>query len=282
MRTAAWRKKDWSDPMADQASWTAPPPANLQVSRVTCVKHYTESLFAFSCERPASFRFRSGEFVMIGLMNGAKPLLRAYSIASPAWDDELAFYSIKAPNGPLTSRLQHVRPGDEILIGRKPTGTLVLDALRPGRRLFLLSTGTGIAPFASLIREPETYERYAEVFLTHTCRTDRELDFGRETVAAARADELVGEDVRAKLRCVTSLTRASHPLEGRITNVIVNGALFSALGAAPFDPREDRVMICGAAAVLADLKALMLAAGFDEGANHEPGGFVVERAFVTQ
>jgi ferredoxin--NADP+ reductase len=268
--------------MADQAPCIAPPPANLQVSRVTQVRHYSDSLFAFSCERPASFRFRSGEFVMIGLMNGAKPLLRAYSIASPAWDDQLAFYSIKAPNGPLTSRLQHIRPGDEILIGRKPTGTLVLDALRPGRRLFLLSTGTGIAPFASLIREPETYERYAAVFLTHTCRTDRELEYGRGAIAAAMADELVGEEVRARLRCVTSLTRASHPLEGRITNLIANRALFAALGASPFDPREDRVMICGSAAVLADLKTLMLGAGFEEGANHEPGSFVVERAFVTQ
>ena len=268
--------------MADQATQLAAPPANLHLSRVRHVGHYTENLFAFSCERPASFRFRSGEFVMIGLMNGAKPLLRAYSIASPAWDDRLAFYSIKAPNGPLTSRLQHIRPGEEILIGRKPTGTLVHDALRPGRRLFLLSTGTGIAPFASLIREPETYERFDEVILTHTCRTDRELDYGRETVAAAQADELVGEDVRSKLRHITSLTRASHILEGRITRLIANGALFAALDAPPFDPERDRVMICGSAAVLADLKAIMLAAGFDDGANHEPGSFVVERAFVTQ
>jgi ferredoxin--NADP+ reductase len=268
--------------MPDQATQIVAPPANLHVSRVTDVKHYTEGLFAFACERPPSFRFRSGEFVMIGLMNGARPLLRAYSIASPAWGDELAFYSIKAPGGPLTTRLQHIRPGEQILIGRKPTGTLVLDALRPGKRLFLVSTGTGIAPFASLIREPETYERYAEVFLTHTCRTDRELDYGRETVAAARGDALVGEDVRAKLRHVTSLTRASHPLEGRITNLIANRALFNALEAPPFDPTHDRVMICGSAAVLADLKAMMLAAGFDEGANHEPGSFVVERAFVTQ
>ena len=268
--------------MPDQATQIAAPPANLHLSRVRQVTHYTDGLFAFSCERPASFRFRSGEFVMIGVMNAAKPLLRAYSIASPAWDDQLAFYSIKAPNGPLTSRLQHIRPGDEILIGRKPTGTLVHDALLPGGRLFLLSTGTGIAPFASLIREPETYDRFDEVILTHTCRTDRELDYGREAVAAARADELVGEDARSKLRHITSLTRASHKLEGRITRLIANGALFTALDAAPFDPAYDRVMICGSAAVLTDLKAIMLAAGFDEGANHEPGSFVVERAFVTQ
>jgi ferredoxin--NADP+ reductase len=268
--------------MADQATQIAAPPANLHLSRVRQVTHYTDGLFAFSCERPASFRFRSGEFVMIGLMNGSKPLLRAYSIASPAWDDQLAFYSIKAPNGPLTSRLQHIRPGDDILIGRKPTGTLVLDALRPGRRLFLISTGTGIAPFASLIREPETYERYGEVILTHTCRTERELDYGCEAVAAARADALVGEEARTKLRHLTSLTRAAHPLQGRITALIANGALFGALDTASFDPAHDRVMICGSAAVLADLKAIMLAAGFDEGANHEAGSFVVERAFVTQ
>ena len=146
--------------MTDQGALLHAPPANLYVSRVESVQHYTDSLFAFTCERPAALRFRSGEFVMIGLMAGARPLLRAYSIASPAWDDQLAFYSIKVPDGPLTSRLQNIKPGDEILIGRKPTGTLVLDALTPGRRLFLLSTGTGVAPFASLIREPETYERY--------------------------------------------------------------------------------------------------------------------------
>jgi len=266
--------------MTDQTTVTAPP-ANVHVARVESVQHYTDRLFAFTCERPAAFRFRSGEFVMIGLMAGAKPLLRAYSIASPAWDDALAFYSIKAPGGPLTSRLQNIAPGDEVLIGRKPTGTLVLDALRPGRRLFLISTGTGVAPFASLIREPETYEGYEEVILTHTCRTDRELDYGREAVANALADPLVGEAAGAKLRHITSLTRASHDLEGRITALIANGALFHALGAPRFNTADDRIMICGSAPMLHDVKALALAAGFDEGSNHEPGSFVVERAFAS-
>lgn len=265
--------------MADQADIIAPP-ANVHVARVTDVKHYTDALFAFTCERPASLRFRSGEFVMIGLMNGPKPLLRAYSIASPAWDENLSFYSIKVPDGPLTSRLQHIRPGDEVLVGKKPTGTLVLDALTPGKRLFLVSTGTGVAPFASLIREPETYERYDEVILTHTCRTRAELVYGEEVVAAAKADPLVGEEASAKLRHVTSLTRESHALEGRITNLIENGALISHLGAPSLDPAQDRIMICGSVSVLQDMKAIAEARGFIEGANSEPASFVIERAFA--
>jgi ferredoxin/flavodoxin---NADP+ reductase len=258
----------------------AAPPSNVYVARVEQVRHYTDKLFAFTCERPAAFRFRSGEFVMIGLMNGERPLLRAYSIASPAWDDQLAFYSIKAPNGPLTSRLQKIQPGDEVLLGRKPTGTLVLDAVTAGRRLFLLSTGTGVAPFASLIREPETYERFGQVILTHTCRTAAELEYSREIVTAACVDPLVGEEATAKLRYVTSLTRETHALEGRITRLIQNGALFHALGDEPFDPAYDRIMICGGAPMLHDLKEIAEAAGFVEGSNHVPGSFVVERAFA--
>jgi ferredoxin--NADP+ reductase len=266
--------------MADQATFNAAPPSNVHVSRVVDVKHYTDKLFAFTCERPDSFRFRSGEFVMIGLMNGAKPLLRAYSIASPAWDETLSFYSIKAPDGPLTTRLQHIQPGDEILLGRKPTGTLVHDALLGGKRLYLFSTGTGVAPFASLIREPETYERFDEIILAHTCRTDAELAYGREIIAAAYDDPLVGDDARGKLRHFTSLTREAHPQEGRITALIENGALFDALKVPALDPAHDRVMICGSASMLQDVRALVLERGFSEGANHEPGTFVVERAFA--
>jgi len=255
-------------------------PPNLYTARVESVRHYTDKLFAFTCERPAALRFRSGEFVMIGLMNGARPLLRAYSIASPAWDDQLAFYSIKVPDGPLTSRLQNIQPGDEILLGRKPTGTLVLDALTPGRRLFLLSTGTGVAPFASLVHEPETYARFEEVVLTHTCRSAPELEYSREIVAAACADPLVGEEATRQLRFVTSLTREAYALEGRITALIQGGGLFEALQAAPFDPEHDRIMICGGAPMLHDLKHIVEAAGFVEGSNHEPGTFVIERAFA--
>jgi ferredoxin--NADP+ reductase len=268
--------------MSDQlVAARSAPPSNLYTARVESVRHYTDTLFAFTCERPAGLRFRSGEFVMIGLMAGERPLLRAYSIASPAWDDALSFYSIKAPNGPLTSLLQNIAPGDEILIGKKPTGTLVLDALLPGKRLFLISTGTGVAPFASLIRDPETYERYESVILTHTSRIDRELDFGREVVAATLADPLVGEAAGAKLRHITSLTRTPHRLEGRITTLVESGALFEALEAPGFDPAHDRVMICGSVPMLHDVKSLVEQAGFAEGSNHEPGGFVVERAFAS-
>ncbi len=267
--------------MADQQESIAiAPPANVHVARVATVKHYTDSLFAFTCERPASLRFRSGEFVMIGLMNGPKPLLRAYSIASPAWAEELAFYSIKVPAGPLTSQLQNIKPGDEVLVGKKPTGTLVLDALTPGKRLFLVSTGTGIAPFASLIRDPETYERYDEVILTHTCRTSPELVYGADIVDETLADPLVGEIAVGKLRHITSLTRDAHPLQGRITRLIEDGAFFAHFGAAPFNPAEDRIMICGSVGVLNDMKEIAEARGFVEGSNNEPGTFVVERAFA--
>jgi len=269
--------------MSDEQNLVQAPanvPANLSVARVTRVKHYTDSLFAFSCERPPSFRFRSGEFVMIGLMQGEKPLLRAYSIASPAWDEQLDFYSIKVPDGPLTSRLQHIKPGDEVLVGRKPTGTLVLDALTPGKRLFLISTGTGFAPFASLIREPETYERYDEVIVTHTCRTSPELVYGYEIVDAALADPLVGEEASVKLRHVTSTTRDAHALNGRITTLIETGALFAHMQAPPLDPTTDRIMVCGSTAVLTDMKTLSEAQGFVEGSNNEPGSYVIERAFA--
>jgi ferredoxin/flavodoxin---NADP+ reductase len=267
--------------MADQGAVAhATIPAHLHAARVTDVRHYTDGLFAFRTERPASLRFRSGEFVMMGLMVDGRPLVRAYSIASPAWDESLAFYSIVAPDGPLTSRLKSITPGQHVLIGRKPTGTLVLDALRPGGRLYMISTGTGLAPFASLIRDPETYERFDEVVLTHTCREAEELAFGHEVVAAAFADPLVGEEAQAKLRHVTSLTRAPHPLTGRITNLIADGQFFQALDRPPFDPSADRVMICGSVAMLADMKALALAAGLQEGSNHSPAEFVVERAFA--
>ena len=255
-------------------------PASVYAVRVTAVKHYTDFLFSFSCERPDAFRFRSGEFVMIGLMNGPKPLLRAYSIASPAWDEQLSFYSIKVPDGPLTSRLQNIKVGDQILVGKKPTGTLVLDALTPGKRLFLVSTGTGIAPFASLIREPDTYERYDEVIVTHTCRTTPELEYGYEIIEATKADPLVGDEASKKLRLVTSVTRDPHPLQGRITTLIENGELFKHLGEPGLDPAQDRVMICGSAAVLQAMKELCEANGFVEGSNSEPGSFVIERAFA--
>ena len=281
MRVSGLASEVWPRGMADQGVLLAQIPANLHAARVVEVKHFTDGLFSFACERPPAFRFRSGEFVMIGLMAGPKPLLRAYSIASPAWDDVLSFYSIKVPNGPLTSRLQHITAGGQILLGRKPTGTLVLDALTPGSRLFLISTGTGIAPFASLIRDPETYDRFSEVILTQTCRTADELAYGSQLVATTRADPLVGASAIKQLRHATSLTRGSHILEGRATTLIESGDLFAHLGISIFDPAHDRIMICGSSPALHDMRRIVERAGFVEGANSEPGTFVIERAFVS-
>ncbi len=244
------------------------------------VRHWTDRLFSFRITRPPSFRFRSGEFVMIGLSVNERPLLRAYSIASPSWDDGLEFYSIKVQDGPLTSRLQGIAEGDPVLLGRKPTGTLVLDALTPGKRLYLLSTGTGIAPFAALIRDPETYERYDEVILTHTCRETAELKYGEELVASLRDDELVGEMVAGKLRHYTSVTQEAGPRTGRITTLIENGRIFEELGVPAFDPAHDRAMLCGSTPMLNDTKALLEATGLTEGSNAKPAEFVIERAFV--
>lgn len=256
------------------------PPAGVFAETVTSVTHYTDTLFAFRITRPASFRFRSGEFVMIGLMIDGKPLYRAYSIASPSWDEEIEFYSIKVPDGPLTSHLQSIEVGDKLLMRKKSTGTLVNDALVGGKRLYMLSTGTGFAPFASLIREPETYEKFDEVILTHTCRDVAELKYGLDLVAAVKADELVGEEASKQLVHVTATTQQDYPTMGRITNRIEDGSLFETLGVPAWNPTEDRVMICGSMDMLKDCKALCEKAGLNEGANNKPAEFVVERAFV--
>jgi len=246
------------------------------------VRHWTDRLFSFRVTRPPALRFRSGEFVMIGLTVDGRPLMRAYSIASPSWDEALDFYSIKVPNGPLTSRLMTIQPGGTVLLGRKPTGTVVLDALLPGRRLYLLSTGTGIAPFVSIIRDPATYERYDEVILTHTCRQAAELAFGYDRVAATRADPLVGALTTGKLQYYTSLTQEAGPRVGRITTLIQSGQLFEDLKVPPFDAANDRAMICGSTPMIFDIKALLEKRGFVEGSVSAPGAFVIERAFVGQ
>ena len=247
------------------------------------VEHFTDRLFRFEISRPASFRFRSGEFIMIGLPKTEeqrKPLMRAYSVASPAWDEKLEFYSIKVPDGPLTSRLQKIKEGDTLLLGKKPVGTLVLDALLPGKRLYMFSTGTGIAPFASLIRDPETYERYDQVILTHTCRQKAELSYGLRLVNDLKDDPLVGEMVGDKLLHVASLTREEYPLKGRITTLIQSGDLFKNAGTPPLNPDEDRVMICGSMDMINDTKALVETFGLKEGSNSQPAEFVVEKSFV--
>ncbi len=257
-----------------------PIPANVHAERVVSVTHYTDRLFSFRITRPQSFRFRSGEFVMIGLPNAEKPVFRAYSIASPSWDDELEFFSIKVPDGPLTSHLQKIVPGDIVLLRQKSTGTLVLDALTPAKRLFMIGTGTGLAPFASLVRDPETYEKFDQVILTNTCRDIDELRYGDDLFSMASGDPLIGELAGGKLTYYASTTRQETVHMGRITTLIENGKLFDDLGIAPFDPATDRVMICGSMDMIRDVKALIEARGFKEGSNNAPAEFVVERAFV--
>ena len=248
---------------------------------VTEVTHWTERLFSFRVSRPPSLRFRSGEFVMIGLLDDrGKPLLRAYSIASPSWDEEIEFFSIKVPDGPLTSELQKIAPGDTVLMRQKSTGTLVNDALTPGKRLFMISTGTGIAPFASLVRDPETFEKFEQIVITHTCRDHAELAYGVELAEGLAADPLIGEMTEGRVTLYSTTTREITPRMGRITRLIESGRFYQDLAIAPLDPATDRIMICGSMHMLNDVKELVEKLGFEEGSNSKPSSFVVERAFV--
>ncbi len=250
------------------------------------VKHWTDRLFSFKVTRPQSLRFRSGEFVMIGLLgDNGKPLLRAYSIASPSWDEELEFYSIKVQDGPLTSKLQHIQPGDQIILRPKPVGTLVHDALLPGKRLWFFATGTGFAPFASLLREPQTYEDYDEVIITHTCREVAELEYGRQLIENIRKDELlaelIGEGFADKIRYYPTTTREQSPKMGRITDLLKDGTVFKDMGIdGGIKPETDRAMVCGSLAFNHDIKAILEEFGLREGANSDPKEFVIEKAFV--
>ena len=275
-------------PLTDTATAT---PVLPDAQTVTEVKHYTDRLFSFKVARPQTMRFRSGEFVMIGLMGEpnpktgkAKPLLRAYSIASPSWDEELEFYSIKVPDGPLTSRLQHITPGDQIILRPKPVGTLVHDALIPGKRLWLFATGTGFAPFASLLREPQTYEDYDEIIITHTCREVGELTYGRDLIEALKEDELlaevIGEGFWQKIKYYPTTTREQSPKMGRITDLMNSGEAFNDLGVPQPTPETDRAMICGNLAFNLELKAMLESYGLEEGANSKPAHYVVEKAFL--
>jgi ferredoxin--NADP+ reductase len=249
---------------------------------VTKVDHYTDTLFAFETTRPTELRFRNGEFVMVGLDVDGKPLTRAYSIASPNHGEHLGFYSIKVPNGPLTSRLQHVKVGDTVLVGKKPVGTLVQDNLIPGKRLYLLSTGTGLAPFISVAADPEAYDRFEKIIVVHGCRNVAELQYGLETFARYRDDEWIGEMVREKLVHVTLTTREPHPVMGRIPDIIRSGKLAELTGLPQLSPVDDRVMLCGSPAMLADCKAMLEEMGFIEGSASKPAQFVIERAFVEK
>jgi ferredoxin--NADP+ reductase len=269
--------------VTDTSAATAKPATLPDAQTVTDVRHWTDKLFSFRVTRPASLRFRSGEFVMIGLLgDNGKPLLRAYSIASPNWDDGLEFYSIKVQDGPLTSKLQHIQPGDQIILRPKPVGTLVHDALLPGKRLWFLATGTGIAPFASLMRDPETYEKYDSVIMMHTCREVAELEYGRQLVESLRSDELIGEMVEGKLHYYPTTTREPSERMGRITDNLSSGKVLADLGLPPMNATEDRAMVCGSLAFNIDVKAVLESFGLTEGANSDPREYVVEKAFVGE
>jgi ferredoxin--NADP+ reductase len=270
--------------MTVSAQATVTPPVNspFHHETVVWVKHWTDRLFSFAITRPPSFRFRSGEFVMIGLPGEAKPILRAYSIASPNYAEDLEFLSIKVPDGPLTSRLQHIQPGDTVLLGKKPTGTLVHDALKPGKRLYLLGTGTGLAPWLSVARDHETYEKFDKVIIGHGVREVAELCYRDLFTQDLMQDELIGEMAQAQFMYYPTVTREPFQNQGRLTTLIETGKIFQDLGfdQSKFDPETDRVMLCGSMDMIKDLAKICEDHGLIEGSNAEPGDFVLERAFV--
>lgn len=250
--------------------------------QVLSVRHWTDTLFSFTTTRDPGFRFQNGQFTMLGLQVEGRPLLRAYSMASANHEDQLEFFSIKVPDGPLTSRLQRVKQGDIVLVGRKPTGTLITDNLLPGKRLLLLSTGTGLAPFASLIKDPDVYERFDKVVLVHGCRHIADLSYGEQLVAKLREDEIFGEMLAGKLEHYPTVTREPFRNRGRITDLITSNKLFDDLGMGPLDLETDRIMLCGSPGMLSELKDMFEARDFVEGSGNAPGHFVIEKAFVER
>jgi len=256
--------------------------SNLNQERVLKVRHWTDTLFSFVTTRDPAFRFQNGQFTMIGLELDGRPLLRAYSMASANYEETLEFFSIKVANGPLTSRLQHLEEGDRVLVGRKPTGTLVQDNLLPGKHLYLLGTGTGLAPFMSLIKDPEVYERFERVVLVHGCRKVAELAYMDTISDHLPNDPHIGAEIAAKLIYYPTVTREPFENRGRITNLIESGKLFADTGMPPLDPERDRVMLCGSPHMLSDLQALLQSRNFSEGNHSTPGHFVVEKAFVER
>jgi ferredoxin--NADP+ reductase len=257
--------------------------AAIGSERVLTVRHWTDMQFTFTTTRDRGLRFENGQFVMVGLALDSRQLLRAYSIASANHEEHLEFLSIKVPDGPLTSRLQHLRVGDHVLVSRKPTGTLVLADVRAGTRLYLLSTGTGAAPFMSIIKDPEVYQRFAQVIFVHGVRWAKETAVVRHQIERLREHELLGAEVRAQLRYYPTVTREPYVNRGRLTALLASGRLFRDLGLPALDPAADRVMVCGSAAMLADVCALLDARGFTISPHiGEPGDYVIERAFVTR
>ena len=257
--------------------------AAVAPEKVLSVHHWNDTLFSFKTTRDPGLRFRNGHFVMIGLETGGKALLRAYSIASANYEEHLEFFSIKVQDGPLTSRLQHLKEGDEILVGRKPTGTLVLDDLKPGKHLYLFGTGTGLAPFLSLIRDPEAYERFDKVILFHGVRNVNELAYQDYIERELPNDEFLGEMVRDKLLYYPSVTREPYRNQGRLTDLIISNKMTNDLGLPPLNPETDRAMICGSPSMNKDTAALLDERGFviSPGVG-EPGDYVIERAFVER
>jgi ferredoxin--NADP+ reductase len=250
---------------------------------VLSVHHWTDRLFSFTTTRDQALRFSNGHFTMIGLRGeNGKPLLRAYSIVSPNYEEHLEFLSIKVPDGPLTSKLQHIKIGDKIVVGRKPTGTLLIDYLLPGKNLYLLSTGTGMAPFLSVIRDPDTYERFEKVILVHGVREVKELAYHDYITQELPKHEFLGEMVSNQLLYYPTVTREPFRNQGRLTDAMESGKLFSDLGLPPLDPAHDRVMICGSPQMLKDLKHMLEERQFQEGNTTKPGDFVIERAFAEQ
>ncbi len=254
----------------------------LHQETVLSVHHWTDRLFSFTTTRDMGLRFSNGHFTMIGLTVNNKPLLRAYSIVSPNYEEHLEFLSIKVPDGPLTSRLQHIQVGDSIIVGRKPTGTLLIDYLLPGKNLYMLSTGTGMAPFLSVLRDPETYERFDKVILVHGVRQVNELAYHDFLTQELPQHELLGEMVSTQFLYYPTVTREPYRHMGRITDLMESGQLFADLGLPTPNPTQDRVMICGSPQMLKDLKSLLEQRGFQEGNTTRPGDFVIERAFADQ
>ena len=257
--------------------------SNLVSERVISVHHWNDTLFSFKTTRNQGLRFENGQFVMIGLEVNGRPLMRAYSIASPNYEEHLEFFSIKVPDGPLTSRLQHLQPGDELMISRKPTGTLILGDLLPGKHLYLLSTGTGLAPFMSVIQDPETYERFDKVILVHGVRWVSELAYADFITNELPRNEYFGDAVREKLIYYPTVTREPFRNQGRQTDLMRSGKLFSDIGLPPINPQDDRAMLCGSPSMLKETSEVLDSFGLKVSPRMgDPGDYLIERAFVEK
>ncbi|SEJ26998.1 ferredoxin--NADP+ reductase [Azotobacter beijerinckii] len=257
--------------------------SNLNVERVLSVHHWNDTLFSFKTTRNPGLRFENGQFVMIGLEVDGRPLMRAYSIASPNYEEHLEFFSIKVQNGPLTSRLQHLKEGDQLMVSRKPTGTLVTGDLLPGKHLYMLSTGTGLAPFMSLIQDPEVYERFEKVVLIHGVRQVSELAYQEFITEHLAQNEYFGDAVREKLIYYPTVTREPYRNQGRLTDLMRNGKLFEDIGLPPLNPQDDRAMICGSPSMLDESCDVLNSFGLKISPRMgEPGDYLIERAFVEK